>query len=977
MSVIQISTAVLPILIALLPAALTFWSGRRIARHLDDPALPERLLAARRRNSVVFFLSMGLLIATTVSHLQWALLLLVLARMTASYPLRKVLHHETWSLGAYLSFFVRLMVVLFGGVLLIAVIPMLATLAGRHDWIVAGALGAIAVLWTRSYSAVLRTVLRTKPVDKPTLVARFAELLKQCHLPHVSLEQLDMGGGVFANAVALPSIRRPTVVVTSTLIERFDDDETTAILAHELAHIEYYNRRRLRKSSFVTYSVIAAGVLLSPVMRLMAPQAPHAALWIWPVVMVGALLLRAQHRQKHETESDLRALALTGDGDTLIRALTKLHVLARLPRRWETEFERHATHPSLARRIQAIRHASGTAPASISDAATFTDAGNTMSVTFRDDRLEWNKNAETTHTISYGHLSELRIDARTSGALRLVAIDAGKRRWQIALQPGDIARAQAILDVVDTRLGKAAEPPVVRMVTVRLLAWFAMAMAVLAGQYSMVLAGLLAIVQPAPQLLAAAGAAAVAAAGLAWRDHAVWTSSDSQGWLVIAMFLCGTLLMAVAFANRHDAGRQAAWKGLAVLAACTALGWTVVAFSGHGALDLHRSMLDWPAVTVLSLACAGALAFACPRAVRWASIPVAVTGLVSGFLGSASFVDRFVNDPFVAPAAEVTVSTLTASPLTEFAIEFEPIALWLSPQGGYVALSKEEALDQTTIHAGRAGGPLAEFTADDAVFLDETRLVLVEQQPHTSVLHLVDLGAANRKIWSLRVPLSWAELSVDRSSERWGLLGWNAAGEIAGAEGHLGDDAMEQAQWKSPNSGALETLGVSRGVVLAIETHRTPTPLDFRGASRWMSSVPLPRHVESRLWTLHRQGSAELAASRIDLTCRRNVLMDHPATCASFDGATTRFFGVDPGTQQLTPLASIAGRFVFRRNGDRDWVIGWWDQAPVALRPTTREAIRLPARADQHPSQFAIGESVIAAAFWSSTTWTVRVYPRP
>src|SRR6185436_2220743 len=68
------------------------------------------------------------------------------------------------------------------------------------------------------------------------------------------------------------------------------------------------------------------------------------------------LLVRGQAgRQSHETASDLRALELTNDPDALIRALTKIHVLARMPRRWAHEFERAATHPSLARRIQAIR----------------------------------------------------------------------------------------------------------------------------------------------------------------------------------------------------------------------------------------------------------------------------------------------------------------------------------------------------------------------------------------------------------------------------------------------------------------------------------------------------------------------------------------------------------------------------------------------------------------------------------------------
>src|SRR4029078_1752811 len=69
-----------------------------------------------------------------------------------------------------------------------------------------------------------------------------------------------------------------------------------------------------------------------------------------------ALFVRGQApKQQQETASDLRAVELTGDPEALIRALTKIHVLACLPRRCAQEVERAATHPSLARRIQAIR----------------------------------------------------------------------------------------------------------------------------------------------------------------------------------------------------------------------------------------------------------------------------------------------------------------------------------------------------------------------------------------------------------------------------------------------------------------------------------------------------------------------------------------------------------------------------------------------------------------------------------------------
>jgi Zn-dependent protease with chaperone function len=250
-------------LVAVLPGAFTLWRGRRIARLADDPALPELLLANRRPNGLVLGVCVGILIVAGAGHFLWAVPLLIVTRMLAGYPLRKILYRETWSLGGYLSFFLRLIFAAFGFWTLLAATPGFVSLIGSHEWIGAGGLAVVLTAWSWAYSTVFSAVLRARPVDDPILVARFARMLKQCSLPAVAPNQVDLRGGMFANAVALPSTRRPMVVVSSTLVERLDHDEVTAILAHELAHIEYYNPRRLRQMSRVTYALVGAGTLLS------------------------------------------------------------------------------------------------------------------------------------------------------------------------------------------------------------------------------------------------------------------------------------------------------------------------------------------------------------------------------------------------------------------------------------------------------------------------------------------------------------------------------------------------------------------------------------------------------------------------------------------------------------------------------------------------------------------------------------------
>ena len=190
-------------LLAVLPAAFALWSGRRIAAFADDPAIAERLLANRTRGGVLTGFCGAILVTTAVHQLAWALPLLIVARIAAGYPLRKELDRESWSLAAYLFFFVRLVFAVFGYSLLLAMTPSLVRLAGSRDWIVAGVLAVVLLIWNEAYVAVFRVVLRARPLDDGVLVGRFTRMLKDCGLPAVSLEQVDMRGGVYANVPRL------------------------------------------------------------------------------------------------------------------------------------------------------------------------------------------------------------------------------------------------------------------------------------------------------------------------------------------------------------------------------------------------------------------------------------------------------------------------------------------------------------------------------------------------------------------------------------------------------------------------------------------------------------------------------------------------------------------------------------------------------------------------------------------------------
>jgi hypothetical protein len=305
----------------------------------------------------------------------------------------------------------------------------------------------------------MRLALRSEPIADPALLARFTALADRCRALRPLFEHVNLRGGAIANAVALASMRRPAVVFSDTLLARLDHDEAAAICAHELAHLEYYDPLRLRRIGAVNVLLIVTGAALAPAARLAGLSSTVIPLVPWLALFMTVLILRARDRQRNETASDLRAVELTGDAETLVRALTKLHTFARVPRRLDAQHEQHATHPSLARRIRDIRKAAGVGPLPTVDGATFTGADRRTVVAFQEDRLNWSEGEAVTHSLSYAHLSELRLHARYAGPPALIAVERSGRRWEMALAAEDVARAQAVLDRVDGRLPDPVPPP--------------------------------------------------------------------------------------------------------------------------------------------------------------------------------------------------------------------------------------------------------------------------------------------------------------------------------------------------------------------------------------------------------------------------------------------------------------------------------------------------------------------------------------
>jgi hypothetical protein len=266
-------------------------------------------------------------------------------------------------------------------------------------------------------------------------------------------------GGQVVNAAALCSLNVRAVAMSDTLLANLDADEATAIFAHEIAHHEHYTDAVLRKRRL---AAIMLAVCLAAIPALQLATGGRYTLAIDGLFLVAVLIFVARGQQSHrahETACDLRAVELSGDADAVIRGLTRIHALSFVPRRFSQEFERTATHPSLARRIQAIRAYAAVTESARDEPTVVATTTPGAYVALDDARSHWfegapadapldvgvlREQATSYRALAYRELGELRLVAERPRALR--AADLAGRSWSVGIRDEDVARVLAALD---------------------------------------------------------------------------------------------------------------------------------------------------------------------------------------------------------------------------------------------------------------------------------------------------------------------------------------------------------------------------------------------------------------------------------------------------------------------------------------------------------------------------------------------------
>src|SRR5216117_3639907 len=454
------------------PGVFAWWSGRRLVRKRDDPTLAERLLARAEHAQRVTLLSAACLAFAAGSYYWFAVLGLVLGHWIGDYPSRRVVLDERWAPATYVLWHLRFHLAWLGFWFALLVAPTVIQALGVWRWPVAGTLAVLLGLWAWRYTEAFVWLVRARP--RPWR-KEWQPIVDRARATRPRLFDMPVPGGRFVNAFAFPSTRVPSVLFTDPALELLSAREQAAVFAHEVAHLEHYDRRRCRIVSAITYGLVATATLGAALALDRLPA--ELFMPFWSLGLITGFLWKTSRHKTHETESDVRALALCDDPQALISGLTKLAIAGRMPRRWSSELEHGSSHPSLARRLHAIRRAAPIPVMPFDDTLVVATTRPTSLVVLDRDGVWWveardpaerdpetlRQTARSRWSVPYDELVELRVRVFWwGGGASLVARDRSGASRAVQIAPTEVEALQRKLDAVEHRLAHdtlVPEPP--------------------------------------------------------------------------------------------------------------------------------------------------------------------------------------------------------------------------------------------------------------------------------------------------------------------------------------------------------------------------------------------------------------------------------------------------------------------------------------------------------------------------------------
>lgn len=890
--------------LALLPGVLAWRWHRRLRQSADPALLPERTASVNRRLSAVMSGCAMLVVLGGGSHAAWALPLLLVAVAAAAYPTRRLLFGETWPFHRYLEWRARVVCGVAGFFVLLAAAPALLHTAppgargGTAAVLLAGLLG-----WHHWHARILLLSVRASPLQRPDLDRVFAPVLRRTTALAPTLWRAGPDGGVVANALAVPGLRGGRVVFFDTLLDRLTPPEVAAILAHEVAHLEYFEPRRVRRgyAAALVAIVLALGAGL-----ITADGTGQLAFWIprvWPALVFVALAARAGHMQANETASDARACDLCGDPDALVSALTRLHAIHHIPRRCSASVEEYASHPSLARRIRAIHAAARRGAVRRVDEPLLVPSRETgRFALFDHERLAfvWARqggqasgdpvaDAARLEATDYAGLVELHVATRRDGPL-LVARAAHGGAWTMALHAADVARVQTVLDIVDQLL--APKLPARRIGGRRVAAALAIAAAgVLSSLVTIIVPALLALLRPTRPALAGL-AAALAAAGLVVDSGSLLGSIRA---LVFALLAGAALWQARAQAPNQDVQipRMPSWaEGLWLALPLAAGAIWILGANRHDLFGLHTTARDAAWLAASAAALTGYLAVSTVRRHRRLSVGAAALAVAVLWFGSSSFLTAVVRDPLAVDMPFLEARSEPLTPVAQTSVSGRFARIRLTRDGRHFLLSQYDAEDYPEDEGpqrhvvGAFDGWSRAIESAEAAFIDDERLLIADRDAGATRLRAEPVREAAAS-WTMSLPGVDAISMRTGPEGRWQVVhrGREGFARIAGRVGTASVERTDEHVDSAPGEYVTQYVDDGGGNALAVTS-------DWRGpllpwlASGWRTRTSL-LHVG-------RGRTSRLATSDLTVRCAEPSIGAGRAVCVAFDGRLSRFWEYDP-----------------------------------------------------------------------------------
>jgi heat shock protein HtpX len=868
--------------LAALPGVVAWWTGRRLLARRDDPALPERIVARSTRLVQVTAAAMGVILFLG-PHTPWILALPMLSLYVGGFPTHKALHEERRGLVGYLVASGRWWLAALGLWTLLALTPAIIAAAGPARWPVAALLAAVLVAWNIGYTDVLRRVLGARPLAREDLAPRFAAIVARARAADPVVLRFGFRGGRVVSAFALPSRRRPTVVFGDQLLELLEPDEIAAIFAHEVAHLEHFDDKRLTRARVAMWGIIGLAVVAVPLLGQTTPGAAGFLESAWVVALGFGFLLLGAARQRHEMESDLRALELCGDPEALVRALVKVHALAYLPRRWALDFERNASHPSLARRVQAIRAVGQTVPARFERPLVVPTATPGTVVVLDSERAEWLEGiaAETPLEASalrehagksrgwrYSELVELRVRPGSGDKVFLVATERSGSTWSVPLRPEDVAAVQQALDVVDVHLAPrtATWRPTLLVRAVAAVGMLASVMA--SSALSVFVAGLIVLIRPHVIPLAALAVASIGTALLA-ASQRDWTADASSPVAIVLALLSAVALAALLLLRRDEPSARdphhhlAAVTSGALAAVAMASLFPLLEGSDPLPLDSWRLMATVPNVFIAAAGAGAALLGRGRWWGRWTGIALLIVGVVPLGLGAA----------WPSAMSVVRWQRVTPTLVQQTELDRPGIGLRSSPSGRRLAVQVVRHRPADTPWAFRILGGANdgwELAADDVAFLDDDRLLVARREDRTLRLALIRGGRSAEPAWQLALPgIVAGQLIVSPATGAWTVVGREPESEsaiVVAAVGVVGRPEIRVKRWTMASETDERAAWAVTGLETAFEV-RTRVRDDWYWRWPLLPALLGRMPVDSEIWHRSPAGDHRLAGAAGVIHC--------------------------------------------------------------------------------------------------------------